>query len=132
MVKAEAIGAWAFILGVLIAVWGGALTLILPADISWGYIPLVLVVLGLIVGFLNIADKEIHHFLIAGIALVIAGIPQWSNKLEAALTGQASILLPLVAVVSNVLANIAWFAAPAVLVVSLKAFYTLSKGAAGK
>ncbi len=127
MVKAEAIGAWAFILGVLIAVWGGALTLVLPADIN-NVIPLVLVVLGLAIGFVNIADKEIQHFLIAGIALVMVGTPASSGTLKEAL----NVVPSLGTVVSAMLTNIALFAAPAVLVVSLKAFYTLSKGAAGK
>lgn len=128
MVKAEAIGAWAFILGVLIAIWGGALTVVLPADIN-NVIPLVLVVLGLAVGFVNIADKEIQQFLIAGIALVMVGIPSGNSLLQSTLD---KIVSPLGTVIATMLMNIALFAAPAVLVVSLKAFYALSKGAAGK
>ena len=61
----EKLGGWAFILGVVIAIIAGLASGALDA-ISAGYVTLALVVLGLIVGFLNIGDKEVNNFLIAG------------------------------------------------------------------
>lgn len=59
------IGRWAFILGIIIAVLLGFVT--------FAYSTLVLVILGLIVGFMNITDKETHDYLVAVIALLVIG-----------------------------------------------------------
>ena len=59
------VGKCSFIVGLLIAVGGG-----LGFEQAWfGW---VLAVLGLIVGFLNISDKEHQAFLLAAIALIVA------------------------------------------------------------
>ena len=59
------VGKWAFIVGLVIAVVGG-----LGFGQSWfGW---VLAVLGLIVGFLNVSEREVHGFLLAAIALIVA------------------------------------------------------------
>lgn len=119
MANQQAIGSYAFLIGILIAVIAGA-----AAGAVAGYealILLALVILGLVVGFINIADKEVQGFLIAGIALLMVGIPAGSLiQLDTLLNGLGTIL-------SKILQMIAVFAAPAVLVVSLKAFYNLSK-----
>lgn len=64
----EMVGGYLFILGVIIAIIGGLMT---------GYestlIP-VLAVFGLIVGILNITDKEINGYLIAVIALILLNV----------------------------------------------------------
>ncbi len=120
MVNQQAVGSWAFLIGIIIAILAGAAAGVLDPTTA-GYVPLVLVILGLIVGFLNIADKEVQAFLIAGMALLIVGIPAGS------LLVLDTIITPLGTVLSKILQMIAVFAAPAVLVVSLKAFYNLSK-----
>jgi hypothetical protein len=117
-VDMKQIGNWAFILGVLIAVVAGLASGMLDATVA-GYIPLVLVILGLVVGFLNIGAKEVNDFLIAAIALaVLSG--------AAAGLGTVPMLgMYLVAMVQYVAA----FVSPAALVVALKAVYTLGKNA---
>ena len=61
------IGSWAFLIGVLLAiilgVIGGQLT-----D-TWA---MVLVIIGLVVGLLKIADEETSPFLMSGVSLIIA------------------------------------------------------------
>ncbi len=59
------IGRVSFILGVIIAVLLGFVTF------SWS--TLLLVILGLIVGFLNISAKETNSYLIAVIAMLVIG-----------------------------------------------------------
>lgn len=59
-------GRWAFLLGIIIAALLGFTT--------FSYASLVLVVLGLIVGFINVSEKETSGYLIAVIALLIIGI----------------------------------------------------------
>jgi len=55
----EAIGKWAFIAGLVIAV--------LAAFVDFSWVPWVLAILGLIVGFMNVSDDETQSFLIAAI-----------------------------------------------------------------
>ncbi|MCX6799237.1 MAG: hypothetical protein NTW59_04040 [Candidatus Diapherotrites archaeon] len=120
MANLQAIGAWAFMLGVLIAILSGVIAVVVPGVA--GYIPLLLVILGLVVGLVNITDKEIQAFLIAGIALLVVGIPNGGllTQLDVVVNGLGTAF-------AKMLQAVAVFAAPAVLVVSLKAFYALSK-----
>ena len=64
----QTIGSWAFILGVLIAIIAGLAAAMVVEYAAM--ITLVLIILGLIVGFLNINDKETQPFLVATIALM--------------------------------------------------------------
>lgn len=61
------IGFIAFILGLVIAVVAGAL------NWQYGWVVLVLVLLGVIIGLLNISSKELIPLLLATIALVVVG-----------------------------------------------------------
>jgi len=112
----QMIGSLAFLLGVVIAILAGAgIASFAPSVAVW--VPLVLVVLGLVVGFLNVSNKDMQPFLIAGIALIAIGIP-----------GAALSTIPVIGILMvKILSAVSTFAAPAVLVVSLKAFYNLSK-----
>ncbi len=104
------LGHWSFIAGVILAILAGLLGAAY-ADM----VAMVLVVLGLIVGFLNISEKEVSDFLIAAIALLLTG----AAGLEA---------LPVVGMyLGPILTNIATFVAPAVVIVALKAVYELGK-----
>lgn len=60
------IGGWAFLVGVVIAIIFGFMGNIGPT------LAYALVVIGLIVGLLNIADSESEPFLISGAVLIIA------------------------------------------------------------
>ena len=108
----EQIGHWSFILGVIIAIIAGLP--ILGTEYA-GTIAMILVVLGIIIGFLNISAKEVYNFLIAAIALL--------------LTGAAGLdVLPVVGeYIGPILSNISTFVAPAAVIVALKAVYQLGK-----
>lgn len=93
------IGRWSFIIGVVLAVLAGLTTV--PASGA------ILFVLGLIVGFLNIGDKESQQFLVGVIALLVIGV--------------AGLQLGAITmVVSDVLQQFVSFVAAAGLVVALK------------
>ncbi len=64
--KNNLIGGWAFLAGVLLAIIFGALGA-LTQPMVW-----VLVVIGVIVGFLNVTDIEVEPFLLSGAVLIIA------------------------------------------------------------
>ena len=84
------IGSWSFLIGLVIAVliplFGIALN---------NTLVMVLIVIGLIIGLLNIADEEVTPFLLSGTALVIVSafgvdvvrsVPVFQNILTALLT----------------------------------------------
>lgn len=59
------IGSWTFLIGVVIAILFGLFSAVTPT------ILVILVIIGLIVGLLNISDVEAESFLWSGAALVI-------------------------------------------------------------
>ncbi len=110
------IGQWAFLLGLLLAVVFGFLT----AGTAWGGIlTIVLVVAGLVVGFLNVTEKETTPFLVAAVALMAT---------SAAKLTVINDLVPNVGTwLQNIVMNFAVFVAPAAVVVALKAINSLAK-----
>lgn len=60
------IGHWAFLGGIVLAILAGFVAI--------PYMAVALFVLGLIVGFLNIKEKESHRFLVAVITLLLVGV----------------------------------------------------------
>jgi len=69
------IGFAAFLVGLLLAIIGGAtvqIGILGGAETSSGYV-LALVILGILVGILNISGKEVIPLLIAAIALIVVG-----------------------------------------------------------
>ena len=104
---AFALGSWAFLLGVILAVLFG----LLPQApwVTW-----VLVLLGLIIGLLNITDKEVTPFLMAGVVLVI------TSSLGVEVFGTVAIL-------GNILTNMLTLFVPATIIVALKSVFSLAK-----
>ncbi len=108
------IGAWAFILGLVVAVVLG----LVPTILGKTSTVLLLGLLGIIVGLLNIADKEVELYMIANIAFLAA-----SAGLGAVLAAIPTVSGILVAIVNNVVL----FVAPGAAVVALRALYDVSK-----
>ena len=104
---AFAMGSWAFLIWVILAVLFGFIP-----QASW--VPWVLVLLGLIVGLLNITDKEVTPFLTAGIVLIIA------SSLGGNVLGSVGVL-------GTVLENMLTLFVPATIIVALKSVFALAK-----
>ena len=116
----EKLGNYSFIAGVIIAIVLGLATAQLGTAAGWLWS--LLVVLGLVVGLLNVSGKETKDFLWVTVALVIvayAGKDQISGWANVQLVGQY---------LAGVLANILAFVIPASVVVALKEVWTLAKG----
>jgi len=99
------IGKWAFIIGLALAIIAGLIQGIyeIPSLI------LILVVLGLIVGFLNIAERDTVKLLVAIIALMGVG-------------GLTLSVIPVINMyLESILSNIVIFASGAGLIVAIKA-----------
>ena len=113
----DRIGKYSFIVGVVLAVILG-LPIALGAATAW--LMSLLVLLGLVVGFLNVADKSTKDFLLIATILVLASY-----------AGSAGAILGGVQVIGNflqgILSSIMAFVVPAVIVVGLKAVYAMAK-----
>lgn len=103
------IGKWAFIIGVLLAVFS--------AFIQTSVTTTILVGLGLVVGFLNISDKEVEKFLIATIAMLVIGTTSFS-----ALIVSGTYVNNIQAILNNFVS----FVSAAAIVVALKTVISLS------
>ncbi|MBW2967327.1 hypothetical protein KY362_02460 [Candidatus Woesearchaeota archaeon] len=107
------VGHFAFVGGVLMAIIAGLL------QTSSIFLLLGLLMLGVIVGFLNISAKEATPFLIAAIALLVAGTADF-QPLD-------RIFSPLGTVLNAIFSFIRIFVAPATIVVSLKSIIELAR-----
>jgi hypothetical protein len=122
MVKRNAnnntIGYVAFLLGVFISIIAGlfyAAGLITPE--VQGYVAIALVILGLVVGLLNLLDKDASAFLIAVLALAIVGLGG-NGISDIPYVGTPFILI---------VSYIAMFVFPAAVVVALKVIWDMAK-----
>ena len=127
----EKIGGYALIAGVIIAILAGLVQNLAGIDQSVGaWIGLALVVLGLIVGLLNIKDENTTTFLIAAIALVVTAIPgTWAARLTVLDEITKTFGFGLGSMLQLIVFYIAMFAAPAALVVALKTVYSTASAA---
>lgn len=118
-------GEWAFLAGVVLALIIGLFSSLLTAQVQMIVLAL-LVLLGLIVGFLNVKDKEITAFLIATIALLaVAYSWQPITLLLAAYLGTAGTAL--VNAINGFMGALVAFISPAAFVVALKAIYNMTQ-----
>jgi len=108
MAKKGGVGGWAFIIGAIVAILVG---LFGSLNTLWSWI---LVLIGIIVGFLNVTEAESKDFLLATVALVVV----------AAFGREA---LTSIRILGNVLAAIMMIVVPATVIVALKSIYTMAK-----
>jgi len=101
------IGRYAFIVGLVISVIAGFVSV---GDMGLA----ALVVLGVIVGFLNVTGEEVQKFLLGTVALMLVG------------SGLHSVMAA-VAFVPGILSAFVSFVAGAALIVALKEVYTITK-----
>jgi hypothetical protein len=107
------IGSWAFIIGVVVALLIGVFSGGTENPVATS----VLIILGLIVGLLNVTGRETTPFLLATVSLVIVsymGGPVFSN------------VAAIGASLQSVLSALITFVIPATVIVSLKAIYALA------
>jgi hypothetical protein len=109
------IGPWAFVFGLIIAIVSAV-----TKQVFWA-----LGVLGVIVGLMNVSDKELSHFLLASLTFLVS-----ANALSVTL-GKVVGFMPLIeqmlVFVDPLLANLVIFVAPGASIVALKALYNLAK-----
>ena len=135
--KYALIGKYAFLACVIIAIIAGlaigymvwdyhvanptAVSLSAELGSAVGYTTLVLLILGIIVGLVNIAAKEVTPFLIAAIALSVTKGAAFQIPLSyahALLGWWASFIIDFIVA----------FVAPAAIILAIKAIYSLARG----
>lgn len=103
------LGHYSFIAGIIIAIIVALFAQLQGVISVW-----IMVVLGIIVGILNISAREVQGFLVAALSLMIASsVSAWS-------------LATIWAGIPVILGNVIIFVAPAAIIVSLKAIYSLA------
>jgi hypothetical protein len=121
MVKSQEnlIGAYSFLIGVILAVILGFFNDVLES--TGGMFYTALVIIGLIVGFMNVGDKNSMTFLLASLSLVIIGAVGTNPLLY--VPGNIYI----VAVLRNVLVSLMVLFVPATIIVALKTVFAMAK-----
>ena len=102
------LGGWAFLIGIVLAVVLGAVGII---NATWTF---VLVVIGLVVGALNVSESESYGFMVAGVVLIISS----------AFGGSAVSAVPLLADIFDALLLIF---VPATVVVAIMEAYSAAR-----
>lgn len=111
----QAVGSWAFLLGVFVAIVTGALL----TDPSNPTVTSFLVLLGTIVGLLNVTTKETNSFLLASVALALVAT-LGSNVIS-------GVVAPVSTYIGSMLDSILVFVVPATIVVALKQIFVLAE-----
>ena len=102
-------GAFSFLAGILIAIIFG----IIPSLRNLTWVTVVLMILGVLVGLLNVEDRNISLFLLAAIALVAM-----STTLNS---------MPIIGdMIRSMIVNLVQFVGPAALIVSIVAIVRVS------
>ena len=104
------IGHLSFIAGIVLAVLMAFVTQLRGDVAIW-----ILVILGVIVGLLNVTSKETMGFLVASLTLIIAS------------SASALTLATIHVVLTSILGNVIIFVSPAAIVVALKTVYALAQ-----
>jgi uncharacterized membrane protein len=123
--KENSAGAWAFLIGVVLAVLIGLITLLMPIPTLRKYstfIYLILVILGVVVGAsINATGKDSQTFLITGTIIVIVskfGMDSVTGSLIGVWVGDT---------VSSIFASLLALFVPATIVFALKSVFGLAK-----
>ncbi len=125
MAKGINYGEYAFLGGIVLAFIVGVLAGFLPVEII-PFIMALLFLLGIIVGLVNIREKEVNAFLIATIALLLA-VASWNTMLGATLGLLGDVGVTLTKWIVGFTSALVVFISPAAFIVAIKAIYTLAK-----
>ncbi|HLD04580.1 MAG TPA: hypothetical protein VJG90_02565 [Candidatus Nanoarchaeia archaeon] len=99
---------WSFLLGCVLS--------LIVGFVAVPYSPSILVILGLIVGFMGLSTRDTSTYLLAVIALAVIGTSWLAN---------VQLLSPVSIYIKNILASFTTFVGVAGLVVAIKSIWTM-------
>ena len=109
----DMIGKWAFVIGVILAIAVGLLGSLNTTVI------VILMILGLVIGFLNVTGKEAAQFLVAGVSIIIAG-----SLGTGAFIGMTNVVTTTLV---SIFGAISVLVVPAVIIVAIREVFVLAK-----
>lgn len=109
-------GGWAFIFGLVITILSALLA---PGNLN---IMLVLAILGMVVGVLNVTDREILYYLVATLTFLVT-----AKELNDVIIWAFGSIPEATNFLLNVMQYVILFVAPGAAVVALKAIYIITK-----
>lgn len=121
--KENSVGAWAFLIGIILAIIVG----IFSRGSTNPIILIIIVILGLVVGYF-VSEKDVQIFLFASVSIVIAsfaGIQGFATNI--ALTGITVAGIQIGKMISSVLASLLFLFVPATIIVALKTVFSIAK-----
>jgi hypothetical protein len=113
-------GAWGFLVGIILALAVGILSASL-GELS-GYILGILVILGLMVGFINVSPKDQNAFLVTAVSLVIVSFAGAEG-----ISGIEFLNIGIGNMVSSTLGALLVMLVPATIVVAIKSLFSISQ-----
>jgi len=108
------LGGWAFFVGVLLAIIAGILSSLDMMDITGTVAMSIFVIIGVIIGLLNVSSKESNSFLFSGLVLIIAST--FGMSIMVMVTFLSALLIALLAIF-----------VPATIVVAVKNVFSIAK-----
>jgi hypothetical protein len=128
----EKVARWAFVAVVVIAIVMGLVVgyMVNIATLRFSdsnvtnanaYVTLILVILGIVVGFISVTAKDVTPFLVAAIALIVAGLSNIWSLLE---NGTLNLLYYWA---TEILTYIVAFAAPAAVIIAVRSLLAMEK-----
>jgi len=117
----QKIGPWAFVLGLAVAVILGLFPKTLAELGGVNANIAVLGILGIIVGLVNVTDKEIDRYILGNIGFLVAA-SAFESVISALQLGAASIAL------ISIVQNFIYFVAPGLAVVCIREVFEVSRG----
>jgi hypothetical protein len=111
------IGKWSFLVGVLLALIMGLVAALSPGSLGAAqpWLLFLMLILGVVIGIVNITAREVQGFLVASIAVLVACA-------SAGLVNTASIAI-LGTILQSVANHVVLLVGPAALIVALRAVY---------
>lgn len=121
----QRVGQYSFVIGVVLAIVLGLASGALEGSGATVWLASLLVIAGLIVGFLNVTGKETKEFLIAAAILVFVAYA--GNASSVLAFGEGTLLGLLGGYMSAIFNQLLAFVVPAVVVVALKDIWNLAQ-----
>ncbi len=123
--KGSSFGVWAFSIGLLVALVVGIIAgFVSIGATTVGTLSIILIILGLIVGALNITEKEVSNFIIAAIGLTLGSMVLTTLGNVLAANAVTAVLGKMIVTAFSLFTTLV---AGIVFIPALKAVYRLSK-----
>jgi len=119
--KGRSMGAWSFLVGVILALVLGIFTAYLSPSVQ-SIVVALLVIVGIAVGLLNVTSKESSSFLMAGVSLVIVSFAG-----QSVLTANLESLGFVGEMLGKILSALLILFVPTTVIVALKSVFELAR-----